>query len=76
MISAKEANRLSNQGLGKSLIEHLDYIEELIVEACENGDKRLYVKRPPERMVAFIIWSLKDAGYEVINGPSFLMIRW
>lgn len=76
MITAAEANRLSNERIGEQLSLVLQDIERTILAECEKGCKCAFAPVPAAQIRGMVIGQLKDAGYDVSVTFDALAIRW
>ena len=76
MITAAEANRLSNKCVGEQVLKVLEDTEKVILKECANGCKCAFVPAPTAPIKGMVIDQLKDAGYDVTSSFDVLVIKW
>lgn len=76
MITAAEANKLSNEHIGEQVLKVLQDIEKVILKECAKGCKCAFATTPTAPIKGMVIDQLKDAGYDVSISFDTLVIRW
>lgn len=76
MITAAEANKLSNKRIGEQVLDALQEIEKIILNECERGCKCAFAPVPPAQFRSMVVDQLRDAGYDVSCTFDVLIIRW
>lgn len=76
MITATEANRLSNERVGEQVLKVLQEIEKIILKECAKGCKCAFATTPTAPIKGMVIDQLKDAGYDVSIFFDTLVIKW
>ena len=76
MITAAEANKLSNEHIGEQVLKVFKDIEKVILKECANGCKCAFATTPTAPIKGMVIDQLKDAGYDVSISFDTLVIRW
>lgn len=82
MMNAKEAKTLTNEFITKETAQHINWIENAIVEAARKGltsvDYGAHISKADSRVKAKVWEELESAGYKVrwTSDNIFLRISW
>lgn len=76
MITAAEANRLSNEHVGEQVLKVIQDIEKIILKECAKGCKCAFAPTPTAPIRSMVVDQLKDAGYDVSSSFDVLVIKW